>query len=337
MQAVLVSLCKRALVLVAMLCLGCAAQNPISEINQRIARQVRSSAQLSPGAEIKVGERKSSDFGGWEEVQVTVKDQGAEKVYTFLLAKDGNTLVHYNKFDLSTDPNARIMAKIDISGRPVRGPKDAKVTMVVYDDYQCPYCARMYATLFSEALRGYRNAVKIVYKDYPLYEIHPWAIRAAVNANCLAGQSGDAYWDFNDYVHGHQQELSAQEGRPAAPKKADKGAKEGPPARRKDAGLDQVALDIGAQRKLDLAKLEACMAQRNTDAIRASMTEAQGLGVSATPTLFINGERLEGAVSAEELRAVLDRALREAGVPVPAAPAKARGTAAPGGGDTPRK
>ena len=65
-----------------------------------------------------------------------------------------------------------------------------------YDDFQCPFCSRMHETLFPQFYKEYSDRVQIIYKDYPLAEIHPWAIHAAVNANCLAAQNRDAYWDF---------------------------------------------------------------------------------------------------------------------------------------------
>src|SRR5947209_12743459 len=167
MKAVLVSMLKRAMVLVAVLCLGCSAQNnngSTAEVNKRIERQLRNSAEMSPAAEITVSDRKASEFGGWDEVTATVNDQGAQKAYTFLLSKDGKSLVHYQKFDISSDPNQRIMSQINTAGRPVRGNKDAKVTAVVYDDFQCPYCARMYDTMFNDVMKTYGDKVKVVYK-----------------------------------------------------------------------------------------------------------------------------------------------------------------------------
>lgn len=312
---------KRAMTLVALLCLGCSAQSDATaEVNRRIERQVRNSAELSPSAQLKVGERKPSEFGGWDQVTVEVVDQGVPKTYTFLLSKDGKSLVHYTKFDLSVDPYQRTMSRIDLSGRPVRGNQDAKVTVAVYDDFQCPYCARMYETLFDEIIKTYGDRIRIIYKDYPLYEIHPWAVRAAVNANCLAEQSNDAYWDFSADVHARQKEITAQESAPQ-PKEKDSakgGGDEAKPASKiRNTGLDKLALDVAAKRKLDAAKLRACLEKRDTEKVRLSLEEGRRLGVSATPTLFINGEKLEGAASAEEVMAVLDRALRDAGEKAP--------------------
>lgn len=327
MKAVFVSTLKRAFVLVALLCLGCTAQNNNSpEVNQRIERQVRNSAQLSPTAQVTVGERKPSEFGGWDLVTVNVVDQEVPKTYSFLLSKDGKSLVHYTRFDLSTDPYERVMQSIDLSGRPIRGNKDAKVTVAIYDDFQCPYCARMYDTLFNDVMKTYGDKIKVVFKDYPLYEIHPWAVRAAIDANCLLEQSNDAYWEFSDHVHSNQQEISKQESDARAKDKEKEGDPKATAATIRTVGLDKLATDIAAKKKLDQGKLQACMAKRDTEKVRVSLDEGRNLGVNATPTLFINGEKLEGAASAEEVKAVLDRALRAAGQK---APAEAAAQAAP--------
>ncbi|HTK95598.1 MAG TPA: thioredoxin domain-containing protein [Terriglobales bacterium] len=321
------SVLKRAMVLVALLCLGCAAQtNAGADVDRRIEKQLRNEAELSPAATVKVGPHKPSDFGGWDEVTVAVNDQGEQKTYTFLLSKDGKTLVHYTRFDISTDPNQRTMAKIDLTGRPVRGSQDAKVTVAVYDDFQCPYCARMYDTLFNDVMKRYGDRVKVVYKDYPLYQIHPWAVRAALDSNCLLQQSNDAFWQFSDRVHATQHEISAQEEqpdpKPAKDSKDPKDAKKDAPKIR-TVGLDKLTFDIAAGNKLDMTKLQACLATRDLDRVQKSLNEGKQLGVNATPTLFVNGERLEGALTPEELEAALDRALTDAGVPVPAKPTPA--------------
>jgi protein-disulfide isomerase len=218
----------------------------------------------------------------------------------FLLSKDGKTLVRLTKLDLTKDPYAEAMNKINLNGRPTRGNKDAKVVVVNFDDFQCPFCSRMHQTLFPELLKEYGDRVQFVYKDYPLSEIHPWATHAAVDANCLAAQNNDAYWDFADHIHAVQREVNSEKGRDA-----------------QFAALDRLTLEQGQKHNLDQVKLQACVKAQNEDAIKASIHEAEGVGVSATPTLFVNGQEMDGALPASELRAALDHALQQAGVPLP--------------------
>ena len=211
------------------------------------------------------------------------------------------------RLDLTKDPYAEVMQKIDAHGRPVRGNKDAKVVLVNYDDFECPYCARMHQTLFPELLKEYGDRVEFIYKDFPLLEMHPWAVHAAVDANCLAAQNGDAYWDFADYLHANQRDVSAAKDRDG-----------------QFAVLDRLTMEQGAKHKLDAPKLQSCVKAQNDDAVKASLKEGEALGVDATPTLYINGEKMDGIRPINDLRAALDRALQNAGVPVPAHPATPR-------------
>jgi hypothetical protein len=172
---------------------------------RKIERQVRFFYTIPSEVKVTVGPLKASDFPNYDALTITFEG-GTKKEYDFLLSKDGNTLIRMTKMDLSKDPYAELMKKIDVSGRPSRGNKDAKVVIVNFDDFQCPFCSRMHETLFPQLLKEYGDRIQIIYKDYPLSEIHPWAIHAAVNANCLAAQNGDAYWDFADYMHANQRE-----------------------------------------------------------------------------------------------------------------------------------
>jgi protein-disulfide isomerase len=250
---------------------------------------------------MKIGPRTPSEFSGYDGIKVTFGDGEKAQSFDFLLSKDNNTLVQLTKMDLSKDPGAELMKKIDLTGRPIRGNKDAKVTIVVYDDFQCPFCSRMHATMFQDVMKEYGDRVKVVYKDYPLYEIHPWAGRAAVNANCLAAQSAGAYWDFADALHYNGKQIQG-----------DKRPLEG-----QIAELDRVTMDIGKRHDVDAAKLEACVKAQNQDTVAASVKEADALGVNGTPAIFINGARLDGAVPAQELRATINQALRDVGEKVP--------------------
>jgi len=188
---------------------------------------------------------------------------------------------------------------IKIDGRPIRGAQDAKVVIVFFADFQCPYSADMYRTLFDEVMKGYVDRVKVALRDMPNVQIHPWAMHAAINANCLAAQNAEAYWDFGDYVHAHQTEITAER-------------------------LDKLALEQGQKYNLQDAPLQGCIQAQSDAAIKPARSEAiHQLGVKVVPMLFINGENLQGAIPAQQLREAIDRALRAVGqsAPTQAAPA----------------
>lgn len=273
------------------------------DLIRRIERQVRAYTEVPPEAKITIGERTASTFNGYDSLPVSIEDNGVRKSVNFLLAKDGSKLVYMTELDLKQDPYAKNMSRIDIAGRPFRGPENAPATVVVYDDFECPFCARMYVTLINDAMNQYRGRVKVVMKDFPLVEAHPWAMRAAVDAHCLADQSLAAYWDFSDYVHTHQPEVLEKF----------KASSNGGPA-----AIDAIASEFGAKRALNPDQLQACLTRQDQSQVQSSIAEGKSLGVSATPTLFVNGQEVEGVLSDNSLRALLDRTLQESGSPTAA-------------------
>jgi protein-disulfide isomerase len=301
-RRLLLTLFRRSLLILLLICLGCVAQSAPPDLARKIEHQVRSFYSLPPEVKVTVGAiTPASDVPGYDSVTVKLdQGEGKQKDYSFLISKDRNTMLRMTKFDLSKDPYADLMSKIDLTGRPSRGAKGAKVVVVNFDDFECPFCSRMHQTLFPEIFKEYGDRVTFYYKDYPLAEIHPWAIHAAVDAGCLATQNADAYWDFADYIHANKQAVD----------------NERTPPGRFDA-VDKMALLQGQRHNVDLPKLQACLKAQNEDAVRASMKEADSLGVDATPTLFINGQKIDGAVPIDQVRTALDTALRDAGQPVP--------------------
>jgi hypothetical protein len=132
--------------------------------------------------------------------------------------------------------------------------------------------------------------------------MHPWAVHAAIDANCLAKESGSGYWQFADYLHANQRSIPQQN------------------VQASDSELDRLTLDFGKKNGADMTRLQACLKNQSNTTVKASMAEGDNLGVNATPTVFINGERLEGALDADEVRAALNRELVAAGVQPPAMP-----------------
>ena len=295
------TLIRRSFLLLVVVCLGCIAQSASPDLTRKIERQVRSYYKLPPEVLVTVGmPSPSPDFPNYDSVVVTVDSAGKKQDLTFLVSKDHSSMMRLTKFDLTKDPLAETMSKIDVGGRPTRGAKASKVVVVNFDDLECPFCSRMHQTLFPEILKEYGDRVTFIYKDYPLVEIHPWATHAAVDANCLGAQSGDAYWDFADYIHANQHEVNSEKTSGA----------------RLEA-LDRLTLLQGQKHNLDVVKLQSCIKAQDESAVKASMKEADGIGVEATPTLFISGEKVDGAVPISQVRAALDRALKDANLPVP--------------------
>jgi protein-disulfide isomerase len=294
---------------------GCKAQDtPLSaKVDRRIEILVRSQLNVPQDWSVEVGARGKSDIAGFDTVPITFMsstDRAKKQTLTFLLSKDGNTLARLSKWDISKNP----AELISTDSRPVRGNPQAKITIVNFDDLECPYCAKMHAQLFPDTLDRYKDQIKVIYKDYPLIEIHPWALRAAIDANCLAAQSPAAYWNYVDYLHTHGDDVTGPQRDPA----------------KSAATLDRLAREEGQRSKLDSTKLEACLAKQDDTSVRASMKEGDALGVDGTPTLFIDGERLSGALPESQVWLAIDRALKAEGI-TPPAPTQSNNAAKPSG------
>lgn len=287
------------------LTIGCKAQTSSpqpsnAELNRRIEVMVRSQFNVPADYSVTLGARKPSQVPGYESLPITLQRGTKSTTVDFLISTDSKKLARLETFDLEKNP----AFSIDVNGRPVRGNPNAKVTVVNFDDLECPYCARMHQSLFPSTLERYKDQVRFVYKDDPLTELHPWAMHAAVNANCLAEQNGSVYWTYVDYLHSHGEEING----------------ENRDLTKSFAALDRIARQEATLGKLDSTKLDACLAKQDETQVRASAHEADVLGVNGTPALFVNGERIDGAVPEEQVWLVIDRALRAAGEQPPAEP-----------------
>jgi len=303
-------------VLVLAATVGCKAQAPnangaagsISDpaLARRIEVLVRSQFSVPAEYTVTFGARKPSNVPGYDSLQITFSNKSHTTTTDFLISTDNKSLGRFEKFDLE-----HIAAQnIAVDDRPIRGNPKAKVTVINFDDLECPYCARMHQQLFPATLERYKDKVRFIYKDDPLTEIHPWAMHAAVDANCIADQNSSAYWGYVDYLHAHGQDVTGED---RDPKKS-------------AVTLDKIAREQAKIFALDAGKLDACLQKQDDAPVRVSMKEADALGVEGTPFLFVDGEHINGAMPQEQVWAVIDRALRAAGEeppPPPGAPAPA--------------
>jgi protein-disulfide isomerase len=280
---------------------------PLSpELARRIEVLLRQKAELPPEATVNIGERATSDLSGWDTVNVTVSAEGSTShPIIFYVSDDGKSLAQFTRYDISADPRALVSD----AGRPSRGGSEsAPVLIIGFDDLECPYCAKLHTSIFPALTQRYGDKVRIVYKDFPLpADMHPWAMRAAVDVNCLAAQSPAGYWNLVDYMHAHASEISA-------PFQAGPVDKTLPLVNQ---NLDKLTHDQGVFQKVDVAKLDACVAKQDTTGIAASQKIGDSFKLDATPTLFINGDKISGAVDIAFVFNLIDSALRVQGIAPP--------------------
>lgn len=291
--------------------LGCHAQAP-STIGQqltpaeqhRVEVLLRSKANLPPGSTVQLGPRTPSDIPGYDTILVSFSAEGkTSHPANFLISKDGKTLGQFAKYELPSDPRTMIAD----DNRPSRGgPANAPVVIVGFDDLECPFCARLHESIFPAITQRYGDKVHIVYKDFPLDQ-HPWAMRAAVDVNCLGAQSSPGYWNLVDYIHSHASDFGADPKDPKADKTLPRANEQ----------LDNLTKQQGQFQKADMPRLEACLTKQDTAAIDASKKVGESLNIDSTPTLFINGAKIDGAVDLDFLFGQIDNALKAEGVQPP--------------------
>ncbi len=303
----------RALIFASMLAaLGCHAQTPIKtsaetqgrlspELTRRVEVLIRSRASIPPGYQIQVGPRTKSDVPGFDTISVSfLADGKSSKPSDFLISTDGKTLAQFSRFDISKDPKLLVSGE----GRPSRGgPANAPVLIVGFDDLECPYCAKMNDQLFPALTERYKDQVRIVYRDFPLDQ-HPWAMRAAIDTNCVGTKSPTGYWNLVDYIHEHAGELGGTEKSLAKANET----------------LDTLTRAEGKKQNLNLETLNACLAKQDDSTIKESIKLGESIGVDSTPALFINGEKVEGALPLGDLYRMIDSALIASGQTPPPPP-----------------
>jgi protein-disulfide isomerase len=287
---------------------GCHAQAPANtsaklspELIRRVEVLIRSRSNVPPQYQLQISPRSKSEVPGYDKIEVTFTADGkTSNPVMFLLSTDNKTLAQFSKFDISQDPKNLVSA----AGRPARGgPANAPVLIVGFDDLECPYCAKMHQELFPALTERYKNQIHIVYRDFPL-DIHPWAMRAAIDTNCVGAQSATGYWNLVDYIHAHAAELGG----------ADKSLAKA------NETLDSLTREEGKRQKLNASSIDACIAKQDDTAIKESVKEGMTLGIDATPTLFINGEKVDGAQPIEYVYRMIDDALIASGQTPPPPP-----------------
>ena len=200
--------------------------------------------------------------------------------------QEGKSLVEISKM-MDASPKAHRpkliedeAVKIPVTGSPTRGPNDARITLVEFSDFECPYCSLAVGEVNS-VMAAYPKQIKLIYKQFPL-SMHPHAPLAA--AASLAANEQDKFWQMHDALFKNFRKLSRENILTIA----------------KEIGLnmDKFTAD------LDSPKLKAV--------IQKDIADGEAAGVYGTPAFFINGRRYNGPVSLEILKPILDAQLKGA-------------------------
>jgi protein-disulfide isomerase len=241
----------------------------VTMLQKRAAEYLRKIYAWGPEFEVKPGEVKPSTLPDLYEMNVEVSLQGQSDSALVYVSKDGRFMFRGEIADMNVDPFAEVSKKLVLDGWPSKGRPDAPITIVEFGDFQCPNC-RQLDTLLRQLLPEFPE-VRLVFKDFPLESIHPWAMTASLVGRCAYQQSADGFWKLHDLIYDNQDHITP------------------------DTAYDKL-LDLGKDAGLDPDKLRTCVADpQTTESVRKSIAEGVSVGVNGTPTSFVNGRTVVGA------------------------------------------
>jgi protein-disulfide isomerase len=234
---------------------------------------------------------------GYYEVLVHLLFGDNQKDEIFYISADGQTIIRGDVFNLHKSPFQSNIDKLNLKDQPSFGPANAPVTIVEFGDFECPDCKAEAPVLRGVMPAAMGGQVRVVFKNYPLESIHPWALAAAIDGRCVYRQGNDAFWKFYDWIYDSQDAITPE-------------------------NLSMKVLDWAGKNGIDALQLGQCMDTKATlPEVNESIAEGRELGVPGTPTLFINGRRI-GGLAWPDLELVINKALEYASANPEAANAK---------------
>ena len=275
-------LCPRMTALVLFAALGAVAaptESPKFD-KQKLQVYLRYAEGFTNQVEIALDDPTPSSIQGYYRIlaHLTMGAQKVDRVY--YATADGKNLIAGSIWSLNSSPFTETLAHLPTDG-PSFGPAGAKITIVVFSDFECPYCREFAKTIRDNIPKKYPTEVRVIFEDFPIDAIHKWARAAAEAARCLQDQKPEAFWAFHDWVFEHQQEVN-------------------------EANVREKALDVAKAQSLDVAKASACIDTHATAAtVERSLAAGRILQIQQTPTVFVNGRTIPGAVSWSTLDTVI--------------------------------
>jgi protein-disulfide isomerase len=232
-----------------------------------------------PEIQVTLGPLRPSAAADFYTVPIAVKLGEQTQTGEVYVSKDGKTLLRGDVFDMAIDPFAANREKAHIDGNPSKGPADARVTLVEFSDFECPHCRELYEEL--KVVEPKYPQLRIVYKDYPLTSLHPWAQTAALGGRCAFQQSPAAFWKLHDSIFDNQDVLSPE-------------------------NVWDKLVGFATAAGLDADTFKACLSSPDAQkAVDANHADGVALDVNSTPTVFINGRPLVGG-DVETLMRLID-------------------------------
>jgi protein-disulfide isomerase len=226
-----------------------------------------------PQVAIKIDDPKPAPYlKGFSEVVVHLSYNGQGKEERYFVSADGKNFIKGEVFDMSRNPFQESLDKLKTDLQPSYGTPGAQVVLVVFGDFQCPYCKAEAEDMRGNLIKAFPKDVRVYFKDFPLDAIHQWARPASIAGRCVFRQDAEKFWKFHDWIYGVQETMKPED-------------------------LNGKVTAWAGENGLDTAQLGRCMSTKATEPeVEKNLQEGISLGVSSTPTMFINGRKYEGTL-----------------------------------------
>jgi protein-disulfide isomerase len=236
-----------------------------------------------PPIEVKISDPEpAATLPGFFEVKARGSLGQASQEEMFLVSKDGKRIVRGLVYDIDSNPFKPELDKLKTEFQPSMGTPGATVILVVFTDFQCPYCKDEAKMLRQNLLQAYPKQVRLYFKDFPLQQIHDWAKTASIAGRCIFRQDAGSFWTYHDWIYENQANLT------------------------KD-NFKTKLLEWVKDKEIDSLQLARCLETRATEAdVDKNIADGRALGVNSTPTMFLNGRRLVGQLSWQQLKQLID-------------------------------
>ena len=260
-----------------------AAQEPILS-NKQVSEYVRKALNIPSDWKISVTDA-TSDIPEIRALKIEFTSNRGTQIQEAWITPQ-KRLILGRSFDMTVDPYQKNWEKVNLNNVPTTGGSQAKVTIVEYSDFQCPFCSRSHVTM-KELVQQYNGQVRLLYKHLPL-TIHNWAEDAAVATTCVYEQDNGAFWQLSDYLFANQKTITKET-------------------------LTEKVLEVAKQANLNTEQLKQCIDKRQTiSVVQANMAEATNLGFQSTPSFLINGRTVVGALQLQQYKAIIDEMMATA-------------------------
>ncbi|MGI9533537.1 MAG: thioredoxin domain-containing protein [Thermodesulfobacteriota bacterium] len=230
-----------------------------------------------------IGVTEATNLSEFEESEIKGLKKGTinfgRQPLPILVSDDGTQLIVGEILDSSVDPLQEVVSKITLEDVPLKGSKDAKITVVEYSDFQCPFCKRA-SDMLPSLLEEFDGKIKVIFKQFPLPN-HNWAKPASIASLCAYEQDNDKFWEYHDLIFASQREITLE-------------------------NSNDKFKEFAKQSGLNEAEFDKCLTSEAIAArVDAEMNEANQIGVSSTPTFIIDGMVVPGA-DANKIKEVIN-------------------------------